>query len=128
MVAARKHAGCAWCNNAVPAVLALPRRLEEGFCCVPQLCLRQVLDVLGQPPLVPGRIFDASAAISPELIRQRHDDFGAAQKFKARYSSFGFSDKANLDEGTVWPVAFALKQLTADDEARLGALVTKAVG
>jgi uncharacterized protein YdhG (YjbR/CyaY superfamily) len=53
--------------------------------------------------------------------------FQSAHKFKARYATFGFSDKANLDEGTVWPVAFALNELTADDEARLGALVKKAV-
>src|SRR5206468_1627812 len=53
--------------------------------------------------------------------------FQSAQKFKARYATFGFSDKANLDEGTVWPVAFALKELTAADEARIGALVKKAV-
>jgi uncharacterized protein YdhG (YjbR/CyaY superfamily) len=54
--------------------------------------------------------------------------FQNAQKFKTRYATFGFSDKANLDEGTVWPVAFALTKLTADDEARIGALVKKAVG
>jgi uncharacterized protein YdhG (YjbR/CyaY superfamily) len=53
--------------------------------------------------------------------------FQSAHKFKARYGTFGFSDKANLDEGTMWPVAFALKELTADDEARIGALVKKAV-
>jgi len=53
--------------------------------------------------------------------------FQSAQKFKARYATFGFSDKANLDEGTVWPVAFALKELTAADEAKIGALVKKAV-
>ena len=53
--------------------------------------------------------------------------FQSAQKFKARYATFGFSDKANLDEGTVWPVAFALKELTAADEVRIGALVKKAV-
>ena len=53
--------------------------------------------------------------------------FQSAQKFKTRYATFGFSDKANLDEGTVWPVAFALKELTAADEARIGALVKKAV-
>ena len=52
--------------------------------------------------------------------------FQGAHKFKARYAMFGFSDKANLDEGTVWPVAFALKELTAADEARIGALVKKA--
>src|SRR6266436_1873251 len=53
--------------------------------------------------------------------------FQCAHKFKARYATFGFSDKASLDEGTVWPVAFALKELTAEDEARIGALVKKAV-
>ncbi len=53
--------------------------------------------------------------------------FQSAHKFKARYATFGFSDKANLDAGTVWPVAFALKELTAADEARIGALVKKAV-
>jgi uncharacterized protein YdhG (YjbR/CyaY superfamily) len=53
--------------------------------------------------------------------------FQSGHKFKARYAMFGFSDKANLDEGTMWPVAFALKQLTATDEVRIGAVVKKAV-
>jgi uncharacterized protein YdhG (YjbR/CyaY superfamily) len=53
--------------------------------------------------------------------------FQSAQKFKTRYATFGFSDKANLDEGAMWPTAFALKELTAADEARIGALVKQAV-
>ena len=53
--------------------------------------------------------------------------FQNAQKFKTRYSTLGFSDKANLDEGQMWPTSFALKELTAADEARIGALVKKAV-
>ena len=53
--------------------------------------------------------------------------FQSAQKFKTRYATFGFSDKANLDEGTMWPNAFALKALTAAEEARIAALVKKAV-
>ena len=53
--------------------------------------------------------------------------FQSAHKFKVRYATFGFSDKANLDEGTMWPVAFALKELTTRDEARIDALVKKAV-
>jgi len=53
--------------------------------------------------------------------------FQDAQKFKTRYATFGFSDAANLDEGGLWPVAFALKELTATEEARIGALVKKAV-
>ena len=52
--------------------------------------------------------------------------FQTAQKFKARYSTFGFNDSANLDEGEMWPVAFALKKLTAADEAKICALVKKA--
>ena len=50
-----------------------------------------------------------------------------AQKFKARYATFGFSDAANLDEGHLWPTAFALKELTTTEEARISALVKKAV-
>jgi uncharacterized protein YdhG (YjbR/CyaY superfamily) len=53
--------------------------------------------------------------------------FQSAQKFKTRYATFGFSDKANLDEGAMWPTTFALKDLTSTEEARIGALVKKAV-
>jgi uncharacterized protein YdhG (YjbR/CyaY superfamily) len=53
--------------------------------------------------------------------------FQSAQKFKTRYATFGFSDKANLDQGAMWPSAFALKELTAAEEARIGAIVKKAV-
>jgi len=53
--------------------------------------------------------------------------FQGAHKFKSRYATFGFDDQANLDEGTMWPTSFALTELTAADEARIGALVKKAV-
>ena len=53
--------------------------------------------------------------------------FQSAQKFKTRYATFGFSDEANLDEGAMWPTAFALKELTAAEEARIGAIMKKAV-
>ena len=52
--------------------------------------------------------------------------FQPAEKFKTRYATFGFNDSANLDDGAMWPVAFALKELTAADEARIAALVKKA--
>ena len=52
--------------------------------------------------------------------------FQSAHKFKARYATFGFSDKANLDKGAMWPTAFALKELTAAEEARIRALVKQA--
>jgi uncharacterized protein YdhG (YjbR/CyaY superfamily) len=54
--------------------------------------------------------------------------FQDARKFKTRYATFGFSDKATLDEGHMWPNSFALKELTAVEEARIAALVKKAVG
>jgi uncharacterized protein YdhG (YjbR/CyaY superfamily) len=53
--------------------------------------------------------------------------FTPASKFKSRYATFGFNDTANLDDGAMWPTSFALKELTAADEARIGALVKKAV-
>jgi uncharacterized protein YdhG (YjbR/CyaY superfamily) len=53
--------------------------------------------------------------------------FTPASKFKSRYATFGFNDDANLDEGAMWPTSFALTELTATEEARIGALVKKAV-
>jgi len=53
--------------------------------------------------------------------------FQSAQKFRSRYATFGFSDEANLDDGAMWPTSFALKELTAAEEAKIGALVKKAV-
>jgi uncharacterized protein YdhG (YjbR/CyaY superfamily) len=53
--------------------------------------------------------------------------FQPAQKFKTRYSTLGFNDAAHLDEGGIWPVAFALQKLTGVEEAKIGALVKKAV-
>ena len=53
--------------------------------------------------------------------------FQSAHKFKSRYATFGFSDEANLDKGAMWPTTFALKELTAAEEAKIGALVKKAV-
>ena len=54
--------------------------------------------------------------------------FQSAQKFNARYATLGFNDAANLDEGAMWPTSFALKELIATEEARIGALVKRAVG
>ncbi len=53
--------------------------------------------------------------------------FTSADKFKSRYATFGFNDSANLDDGAMWPTSFALKKLTAAEEARISALVKKAV-
>jgi uncharacterized protein YdhG (YjbR/CyaY superfamily) len=54
--------------------------------------------------------------------------FQSAEKFNARYATLGFNDAANLDEGAMWPTSFALKELTAAEEARIGALVERAAG
>src|SRR4028119_1351723 len=54
--------------------------------------------------------------------------FQGAQKFSARYATLGFSDKANLDEGAMWPTSFALKELSGAEGAKIGALVKRAVG
>ncbi len=81
-------------------------------------------------------IKESSPALSPRLwygmpAYAKNDKvvchFQSAAKFKTRYATFGFSDKANLDEGNMWPNAFALKGLTAAEEARIAALVKKAV-
>jgi uncharacterized protein YdhG (YjbR/CyaY superfamily) len=82
-------------------------------------------------------IVKASApALSPKLWygmpAYANDDkivcfFQDAAKFKSRYATLGFSDKASLDEGTMWPISFAVKELTAADEAKIGAMVKKAV-
>ena len=53
--------------------------------------------------------------------------FQSAGKFKSRYATLGFSDEANLDEGAMWPTSFALKKMTATDEARIAALVKRAM-
>src|SRR4030081_3372089 len=84
----------------------------------------------------PARIKASAPALSPRLWygmpAYARDGkvvcfFQSGQKFKTRYATFGFSDQANLDEGAMWPTAFALTKLTAADEARIGALVKKAV-
>src|SRR3989475_9638584 len=81
-------------------------------------------------------IRESAPALSPRLWygmpAYAKDDkvvcfFQSGAKFKTRYATFGFSDKANLDEGNMWPNAFALKELTDAEEARISALVKKAV-
>jgi hypothetical protein len=81
-------------------------------------------------------IMESAPALSPRLWygmpAYAKDDkvvcfFQPAAKFKTRYATFGFSDKANLDEGSMWPNSYALNGLTAAEEARIAALVKKAV-
>ena len=101
--------------------------------------LAKIAEMLGPDRALGGRlhaIIKASApALSPRLwygMPAYAKDgkvvcfFQSAQKFNTRYATFGFSDAANLDEGAVWPVAFALTKLTPAEEARIGTLVKKA--
>jgi len=76
------------------------------------------------PSLLP-RLWYGMPAYSKDDMVVCH--FQSAAKFKTRYATFGFSDKANLDEGNMWPAAFALKGLTAAEETRIASLVKKAV-
>jgi hypothetical protein len=66
-------------------------------------------------------------AVSVEQGRQDVCFFQRAQKFKRRYAAFGFSEKASLDDRAMWPTSFALTELTGKEEAKIGALVKKAV-
>ncbi len=103
--------------------------------------LERIAEMKGSDHAMAKRIHEIVKASAPSLSPKtwygmpayaNQDDkvvcfFQSAAKFKTRYATFGFQDTANLDEGAMWPVAFALKELTAADEARVAALVKKAV-
>jgi len=76
------------------------------------------------PALVPRLWYGMPAYARGEQVLCFFQD---AKKFKSRYATFGFSDKAALDDGAMWPISFALKSLTADEESRIAALVRKAL-
>ena len=77
------------------------------------------------PALVPRTWYGMPAYSKDEVVLCF---FKAASKFKERYASFGFNENANLDEGNMWPIAFALKELTPAEEAKIATLVKKAAG
>jgi uncharacterized protein YdhG (YjbR/CyaY superfamily) len=102
--------------------------------------LAKIAEMQGSDRNMAERIHAIVKASAPDLSARTYygmpayakDDkvvcfFKSAQKFKTRYATLGFSDKANLDEGNMWPTDFALKELTAAEEARIGALVKQAV-
>jgi uncharacterized protein YdhG (YjbR/CyaY superfamily) len=102
--------------------------------------LAKIAQMQGQDRAMARRIHDLIKASAPALSPKTWYGmpayarggkivcfFQSAQKFKTRYATFGFSDAANLDDGALWPTAFALKELTAAAEARIAALVKKAV-
>ncbi len=106
-----------------------------------QAVLAKIAEMKGADHALAKRIHEIIKASAPSLSPKtwygmpayaNEDDkivcfFQAAAKFNARYATFGFNDVANLDEGAMWPTAFALKKLTSAEEARISALVKKAV-
>ena len=102
--------------------------------------LAKVAEMKGPDRAMAERLHAIITATAPELVPKtwygmpayaRDGDvvcfFQSARKFKTRYATFGFSDKASLDDGDTWPTAFALKRLSADADAKIRALVKKAV-
>lgn len=102
--------------------------------------LEKIAEMPGPDRVLAERIHEIVKANAPELAPKTwygmpayaQDGkvvcfFQSADKFKARYATFGFNDTANLDEGTMWPTSFALTELTPNDEARIAELVKKAV-
>jgi uncharacterized protein YdhG (YjbR/CyaY superfamily) len=104
--------------------------------------LAKIAEMEGQDRAMAERLHEIVKASAPELSPKTwygmpaYADkdgkvvchFQSAQKFNTRYATFNFSDKANLDEGAMWPTSFALKELTATEEKNIGALVKRAAG
>ncbi len=104
--------------------------------------LAKIAEMRGQDRAMAERLHEIVKASAPELSPKTwygmpayaNKDgkvvcfFQSAEKFDARYATLGFNDAANLDEGAMWPTSFALKELTAAEEARIGALVERAAG
>ena len=118
------------------AELKAEARKEDGEAAV----LAKIAEMQGPDRALAERIHAIVKASAPELEPKTWYGmpayakdgkvvcfFQSAQKFKSRYATFGFSDRANLDEGATWPVAFAVKELTPAGEARIAELVKKAV-
>src|SRR3712207_7668992 len=103
--------------------------------------LEKIAEMRGQDRTMAERLHEIVKASAPELSTKtwygmpayaKEDGkvvcfFQSAEKFNARYATLGFSDEANLDEGAMWPTSFALKELSATEEAKIGALVKRAV-
>jgi uncharacterized protein YdhG (YjbR/CyaY superfamily) len=120
--------------------LKAPRRPRAGKADGESEVLAKIAEMPKQDRAIAERLHAIVKASAPELSPRTWYGmpayakdgkvvcfFQSSHKFKTRYATFGFSAKANLDEGVMWPTAFAVKKLTAAEEARIGALVKKAV-
>jgi uncharacterized protein YdhG (YjbR/CyaY superfamily) len=119
---------------------AMKERAREGKADGETEVLEKIAEMSESDRAVAERLHGVVTASAPELAPRTWYGmpayakdgkvvcfFQSAEKFKSRYATFGFSDKANLDDGAMWPSAFALTEVTADVEARIAALVKQAV-
>ena len=139
-MAERKSTGFSAEEKAAMKERAAELKAEKNKADGEKILLAKVAGFKGKDRTMATRIHEIVKATAPSLMPKTWYGmpayakdgkvvcfFQSAHKFNTRYSSFGFSDTANLDEGAMWPVAFALKELTATEEATIIALVKKAV-
>ena len=121
--------------------LKAEERAEKNRAAGESAVLAKIAEMQGPDRAMAERLHEIVKASAPELSPKTwygmpayaNKDgkvvcfFQAAQKFDSRYATLGFSDQANLDEGAMWPTSFALKELGAAEEAKIGALVERAV-
>jgi len=130
----------AFTDDELEAMRERAREVRAGKTDGEKAVLTKIAQMQGSDRIMAKRIHAIIKANAPTLTPKTwygfpayaKDDkvvcfFQGAKRFKTRYASFSFSDQANLDAGAMWPVSFALKQLTAADEKKIAALVKKAV-
>jgi uncharacterized protein YdhG (YjbR/CyaY superfamily) len=141
-MSAKKSKGFTAEERAAMRERAKEQKAEEQKADGERDVLAKIAEMQGQDRVMAERVHEIVKANAPDLSPKTwygmpaYADkdgkvvchFQSAEKFKSRYATLGFSDKANLDEGAMWPTSFALKELTAADEKQIGALVKKAVG
>jgi uncharacterized protein YdhG (YjbR/CyaY superfamily) len=141
MMSANKSKGFTAEERAAMKERAKEQKAEAQKVDGERAVLAKIAEMQGPDRTMAERLHDIVKASAPELSPRTWYGmpayakdgkvvcfFQSAQKFNTRYATFSFSDRANLDEGAMWPTSFALKELTAAEEARIGALVKKAVG
>ena len=140
-MAEKKSTGFSAEEKAAMKERAQELKAEKNKADGEKMLLAKVGEMKGKDRAMAKRIHEIVTATAPSLLPKTwygmpawaNKDgkvvcyFQDAAKFKARYATFGFNDIANLDEGAMWPTAFALTELTPADEARIGALVKRAV-
>jgi uncharacterized protein YdhG (YjbR/CyaY superfamily) len=130
-----------WTEEERAAAKEMARERKRGSANGESDVLAKIAAMHGSDRALAERLHELIKATAPELEPRTYYGMPAyakegkvlcwfqdARKFKSRYATLGFSDKANLDDGAMWPVAFALEALTATEEAKIVALLTRALG